>query len=1064
MQQARAPRGMGEVVNGRYLIRRKLGAGAMGTVFLAQDAMLQQEVALKYLLWNPNHQEAVAAFKTEFATLTQLHHPHITRVYDLAQDTESAHYFFASELVTGQNFFDAVAQWSPQDCERLLLQALRALEYLHQHNIYHFDIKPQNVLVTTAPGQAADPATSVLKLIDFGLASVGFQNKLVGTPSYIAPEVIKREFPDQRADLYSLGVLLYYALARYNPFRAPSREETFQRHLTLPPPPLRQFRPDIPAYLHDLVMKLLAKPREERYATATQAIADLQRASPDPEISLLQPEITQQGWEGAFVGRAEILDQLEAHLAACAEGRPDRPPCIGIVGPPGTGKSRLVQEFKFKAQLAGFATHTVNHADIAARMAWLAALDSAEEDPSQPIIFFLDDLDRLIETQAANEIVQGIKRLLRSIRTQLELPTGTSPTRVLVVATGSERRTFGPLLTQALALPAAIQTIIPLQNFSLVEFQLYLQAISAAEIPAPNLLQELHHHTGGNPLCTIELFKQLSVAGQHIVREGRWQIERMAALGATLPTGPASLATLAQREFFDLAPEAQELLRHMAIWGEPITEPQLRHVLTTAWSRETLTQLLHRELLMYDPTVRQYRFRSETKRGLLLEQLRAEQRQALHDRAATVVATDPDGRVERLYYHRLHGRGPQDDEVVLWELAQTQLAADQLPATITSLAALVALTPEIPGHTAAIGTRMLLAQCYREHGDFAAANALYASLHALVGDTPAGRQRLLQLYQAIGRTAAQARHWEAAATAWQQALRLLDEMPQCHVERLIVANDLAGVALERGEVAHAIAEFQRTAEAATHLLPEEQARITNHRLGAAYAADGRWQPACAQLSQELSQWQASGRARLAAQTRYQRALVYAQLAREREQAAAELMAAAQEAHACGDMAQRARALLALYQIDPAPAHLQTAHACCPHIQDPALIAEVALRWGEAQLHTAPATAEASLQHALALVTTHDLAAPALRCQIHLGLAQCYLQQQAWERAAYQARTSYGLAMRHAQCRAWQLPSAQLAASIARQLGETERAVFFAGMADRENTQDDARERRSIPTQ
>ncbi|MBI4367071.1 MAG: serine/threonine-protein kinase PknK, partial [Deltaproteobacteria bacterium] len=335
-----ARRQPGDVVNGRFLITKELGSGAMGEVFLAHDGILGHDVAMKYLKGFPDRPDLIEHFKSEFATLTHLSHPHVTKVFDFACDDATKHYFFTSEFIGGCDFFAFTAGVDPKGIEALFVQALRALEYLHGNDIFHFDIKPQNVLVTPVEGPAGPGRVQV---IDFGLAAVGFQNKLVGTPSYMAPEIILRENPTGQADLYSLGVLLYYALTRNNPFRGQQREETFQRHLTLVPPPPSTINHKVPTYLDDIAMRLIAKRPQDRYAAAAQVIQDLNLRCGNPyPVETPETLIAYIPWEGQFIGRATQLAEILQVLAACRDGARERVPLLWVRGARGTGKSRLL--------------------------------------------------------------------------------------------------------------------------------------------------------------------------------------------------------------------------------------------------------------------------------------------------------------------------------------------------------------------------------------------------------------------------------------------------------------------------------------------------------------------------------------------------------------------------------------------------------------------------------------------------------------------------------------------------------------------------------------------------
>lgn len=212
-----------DLVNDKYRIQKLVGRGGMGEVYIAKHEGHPDypTLALKYLKLKDYRPNAEDRFKQEFNTLTHLNHPNITKVYNLEFDDSVHQHFFTSEYIDGDDFLVATSYMEMSEIEDLFVQILRALEYLHGNEVFHFDIKPQNVLVRE------DSNKKTAKLIDFGLAALGFQGKLVGTPNYISPEMILKNNPDGRSDLYSLGVLMYYVLAKFNPFKGASHEETF---------------------------------------------------------------------------------------------------------------------------------------------------------------------------------------------------------------------------------------------------------------------------------------------------------------------------------------------------------------------------------------------------------------------------------------------------------------------------------------------------------------------------------------------------------------------------------------------------------------------------------------------------------------------------------------------------------------------------------------------------------------------------------------------------------------------------------------------------------------------
>jgi eukaryotic-like serine/threonine-protein kinase len=247
-------------VMGRYRLGRPLGSGGFGTVYEAHDERLGRPVAVKVI---PAHGPAPERGRREALAAARLHHPGIVAVYDAGNGADGR--YLVSELVRGRTL-DMLARdgaLSDRDVLRVGLALTEALAHAHERGVIHRDVKPQNVIVPDEPGDAA------AKLTDFGVAHLADDEPLtrtgdvVGTLAYMAPEQAAGERLDERADLYSLALVLYEALAGVNPVRAATPAAT-ARLLGTPLPPLRSKRRDLPAALGDALDRALAPDPEAR--------------------------------------------------------------------------------------------------------------------------------------------------------------------------------------------------------------------------------------------------------------------------------------------------------------------------------------------------------------------------------------------------------------------------------------------------------------------------------------------------------------------------------------------------------------------------------------------------------------------------------------------------------------------------------------------------------------------------------------------------------------------------------------------------------------------------------
>ena len=277
---------------GRFIIRKWLGQGGMGEVYFAEDVGLKRPVALKHIPWARRADERSRRRLWHEAQLaSQLNDPHIAAIYDVIEDGDEL--FVVMEYVEGQTLRRRLDQ--PLRMHEFLAVAEECVDALvaaHGAGILHGDIKPENIMLTPA-GQ--------VKILDFGIAHrlAESENSTTletlpdrkfggGTLAYMSPEVLETRESDARADMFSLGVVFYEALAGRHPFRADGFLPTCERILHEDPPLLREVNSNVPAGLERIVSKMLAKNPAERYATATDLAADL-RALPSATVHSQTP-------------------------------------------------------------------------------------------------------------------------------------------------------------------------------------------------------------------------------------------------------------------------------------------------------------------------------------------------------------------------------------------------------------------------------------------------------------------------------------------------------------------------------------------------------------------------------------------------------------------------------------------------------------------------------------------------------------------------------------------------------------------------------------------------------
>lgn len=272
------PSWIGYALNQRYKIEQELGAGGMSAVYKATDPNLKRVVAVKlvhpHLSRDP---EFVRRFETEAAAVAQLRHPNIIQVFDFNHDGDT--YYMVMEFVPGETLQarlkrinTANRKLSLEEVVKFAAQICDATDYAHKRGLVHRDIKPANVMLDIQ-GNAI--------LMDFGIVRIvggtthTATGAVVGTALYMAPEQIRGEHPDHRADIYSLGVMLFEMAGGRPPFNADSAMTIMMMHLNDPVPDIGELNPNVPFALKKIIHKALEKNPANRYQTAAEMAADL---------------------------------------------------------------------------------------------------------------------------------------------------------------------------------------------------------------------------------------------------------------------------------------------------------------------------------------------------------------------------------------------------------------------------------------------------------------------------------------------------------------------------------------------------------------------------------------------------------------------------------------------------------------------------------------------------------------------------------------------------------------------------------------------------------------------
>ncbi|MCK6546178.1 protein kinase, partial [Myxococcota bacterium] len=280
----------GQVLEGRYRVDKLLAQGAMGRVYLATQLRMDRPVAIKVMHATGDVRFA-KRFVREASIASQLTHPNIVSVYDYGE-TEDGELFMVMEHCAGRPLSVVLHEEAPFSAERVVdisIQLARALKKAHDEGVVHRDLKPANIIL-----QADEDGTDFVKVLDFGLVKLfapeesGLETphdedhltrpgNMVGTPEYVAPEQALGDDVDGRADIYSLGILMFQMISGKLPFHGKTMIDTLTAHFQKPVPRVHAVAPEVecPMELEAIIQRMLAKPRHERYPSMAEVLLDL---------------------------------------------------------------------------------------------------------------------------------------------------------------------------------------------------------------------------------------------------------------------------------------------------------------------------------------------------------------------------------------------------------------------------------------------------------------------------------------------------------------------------------------------------------------------------------------------------------------------------------------------------------------------------------------------------------------------------------------------------------------------------------------------------------------------
>jgi transcriptional regulator with GAF, ATPase, and Fis domain/serine/threonine protein kinase len=569
-----------QVVRNRYRVHRALGQGGGGSVFEVEDLCAHREgrphLALKVVEAAAGREDLVALLQREFRTLASLRHPWLARVHDFGRmpgwEGAGRAYFFTRDLIDGVDLQTFCRGRTLAEVCLILAKTAEVLDVLHRTGMIHGDFKPANVIVA-ANGQP--------HLIDFGLVK-GEGERAVpsGTALYMAPEFLRGSLVDRRSDLYAFGISIYQLVVGRLPVEGTSISEIIAWHLDGRPLQLSSIREDVPAALNEVVSRLTERDPDDRFPNASELARALGRA-----IGLAEPR---EQAVSVFVppafgeSSAATLERLEQLTTVGGAGAQRSSHVVSVVAAPGGGKSRLLREYAWRMQVAGYEVLRATFhggesraygvlSDLALQVGALVGVESplclhpapGPDGPESaryrmfqrltdflqqaaerlPIVLLFDDLD--CADQESREALRFIAHALNP-KTPLTLIAAHKPDRALTEILGH-----------------APEIVVP----PLAQTEIEMMLSEAAGRADQALARSIAEHTAGNPAHVLHCFRLLF--------EERW------------PPNPdlGRLAPLQDAEEFyrdrwrDLCESDRRVLEAIAVAGYPASADQLRFLL-----------------------------------------------------------------------------------------------------------------------------------------------------------------------------------------------------------------------------------------------------------------------------------------------------------------------------------------------------------------------------------------------------------------------------------------------------------------------------------------------------
>ncbi len=308
---------LGMLIGDRYEVLEKIGTGGMSDVYKAKDQKLNRFVAVKILKQEfSENKNFVSKFRVEAQAAAGLMHPNIVNVYDVGEE-DGIHYI-VMELVEGitlKKYIEKKVRLTTKEAISIAIQVAMGIEAAHNNHIIHRDIKPQNIIISKE---------GKVKVTDFGIAKAASSNTItsnvMGSVHYTSPEQARGGFSDEKSDIYSMGITMFEMLTGRVPYNGDTTVSIAIRHIQDPMPSMRDFVPEIPPSVENIVMKCTQKSPDRRYQSMSEMIADLKHSLINPDAVIAQVDTADEA------GKTKIVSPVGSHGNAAGNQAPQQMP------------------------------------------------------------------------------------------------------------------------------------------------------------------------------------------------------------------------------------------------------------------------------------------------------------------------------------------------------------------------------------------------------------------------------------------------------------------------------------------------------------------------------------------------------------------------------------------------------------------------------------------------------------------------------------------------------------------------------------------------------------------